>query len=347
MRYIATPVMIAMRLVDLIHAAILRQDPCHNPFCRSPLPAPCSPCYVTYSPSPIRHPFRALLYYPIMKIAIIGCGYVGSALGKTLAVQRHDVVGTTTTPSRTDELRQLGLTPALLDVSNVDQLHNLLADREAVYLTIAPTRRGTDYRDVYLAAAKALATATENTSAKRIIYTGSTRIYGQDDGSWVDETSPTDPRDENGRILLQTEQTLLDMAAQPGAAALRATPRKPVNVTVLRLGGIYGPDRDYRRRIRGLAGTTRTDGNLYVNLIHLDDIVQALVALLTVPYHGVLNLVDDSPEQRRAMYDRTLNEVNLPPIQWHKDEEATGLGKRVSNDLIKQTLGITLMHPTH
>jgi len=287
--------------------------------------------------------------------------------------QGHDIVATTTTPSHIDELRQLGLTPALLNIANVDQLRDLLADREAVYLTIARSRRGVDYRDVYLAAAQSLASAATGTPVKRIIYTGSTRIYGQDDGSWVDESSPTEPKDENGRTLLQTEGTLLQdlpnsredplltspldkggtRGVLPGATTPRAVPMPkqrqppPVTVTILRLGGIYGPDRDYRRRIRGLAGTTRTDADLYVNLIHLDDIVQALMALLSVPYHGVLNLVDDSPEQRGTMYDRVLNEANLRPIQWRKDEETTGLGKRVHNDLIKRTLDITLMHPTH
>jgi nucleoside-diphosphate-sugar epimerase len=269
-----------------------------------------------------------------MKTAIIGCGYVGTALGRTLATDGHDIVATTTTPSRTDELRDQGLTPALLDIADVDRLHDLLADREAVYLTIAPTGRDVDYRDVYLAAAQSLVSAITDTPVRRIIYTGSTRVYGQDDGSWVHESSQTEPRDENGRVLLQTEQTLMGNTTGLGA-------------TILRLGGIYGPERDYRRRIRGLAGTTRTDGDLYVNLVHLDDIVQALVALLTLPYHGVLNLVDDSPERRRAMYDRVLEEANLSPIRWTERKGITGHGKRVRNDLIKRTLGITLRHPTH
>ncbi len=269
-----------------------------------------------------------------MRIAIIGCGYVGSALGKVLAASRHDVVGTTTTSSRVEELRPLGVRPELLDIADVGRLHQILGDREVVYLTLAPGQRGVDYRDVYLAAAESLIKATTNTPVRRIIHTSSTRVYGHDDGTWVDESSPTGPMDENGRVLLQTEETLLQQSPT-------------TVVTVLRLGGIYGPGRDYARRIRSLAGTKRSDGDLYGNLIHLDDIVGALVALLDVAYHGVLNLVDDRPEQRRILYDRILNEAGLPAVRWVHDEQSASLGKRVRNDLIKRTLNLELKYPMH
>ncbi|MGD2108900.1 MAG: SDR family oxidoreductase [Phycisphaerae bacterium] len=272
-----------------------------------------------------------------MKILIIGCGYVGSALGQTLIQLGHEVVGTTTTPSRLDELENLGITPMQLDLTDADRLRDALREQDTVYLTIAPRQRGMNYRDVYLAAARRLVDAIRETSVRRIIYTGSTRVYGQTDGTWVDETSPTNPSDENGEVLLQTEQTLLRGVEPPTTAA------------VLRLGGIYGPDRDFKQRIRTLAGTARTDADLYVNLVHLDDIVAALIALLTVPYHGVLNLVDDSPERRQDLYDRTLAEASLPPVRWERPpaDDATRLGKRVRNDLVKRTLNLTLKHPAH
>lgn len=271
----------------------------------------------------------------VKRVAILGCGYVGTALGRSLAARGHDVVGTTTTPSREDELRGAGIRPAVLDLADLDELAALLADRDAVYLTIAPKTRGADYRYVYLAAATKLMAAVEATPVRRIIYTSSTRVYGQDDGSWVDESSPTEPKDDQGRALLATERVLLDR----GAASSRS-------VTVVRLSGIYGPGRDPAVRIRGLAGTTRDDGHAYVNMVHLDDIAGALSALLAIDHHGVLNLGDDTPMTRRDYYDGVLRSAGLPAIQWRQPGGEVRRGKRIRNERIKSLLSLTLRYPS-
>ncbi len=81
--------------------------------------------------------------------------------------------------------------------------------------------------------------------------------------------------------------------------------------------------------------------------MHRDDIVQAILKLLEIPYHGVLNLSDDQPATRREYYDRLLAAARLPPIHWIAPPGKPSLGKRVRNELIKQTLGLKLLHPTH
>ena len=273
------------------------------------------------------------------RVAIIGCGYIGSALGETLVRAGHDVVGTTTTPDRADELRREGIRPEVVQVAGVERLHEILGDREAVYLTIAPRTRGEDYRDVYLAAARAVVTAVDGTAVRRIIYTSSTRVYGVNDGSWVDESTPPTPRDENGHILREVEQVLLGAEKPPRDSADR-------RVSVVRMSAIYGPERKMEKFIHAAAGTERSDGEGWVNLIHRDDIVMALTALLDVAHHGVLNLSNDRPERRRRLYDRILAEADLPPITWTAADPPTGLGKRIRNDLIERTLGLTLEHPT-
>lgn len=297
------------------------------------------------------------------RIAIIGCGYVGSALGEALVRRGHEVVGTTTTPGRKEELRALGIEPQVIEVAEVKRLHAMLTDREAVFLTVAPPRRGECYREVYLGGVKNLLVAIDGTAVTRIVYTSSTRVYGQGDGGWVDESSPTAPQDENGRILVEAEDALLAAKGDHGEQVNctgpqdAQTPRGPksagrrheqeVFATVVRLGGIYGPGRDVVARIHSRAGTERSDGDAYVNLIHLDDIVSALSALVDVRHHGVLNLTDDQPEPRREFYDRVLSRADLRPIHWLPGDMPARKGKRVRNDLIKNTLGLVLKHPTH
>ncbi len=298
-----------------------------------------------------------------IRVAIIGCGYVGSALGETLARGGHDVVGTTRSADRAAELQRLGIRHEIAEIADQQRLREIFADRDAVYLTVAPRRHGEQYHETFLRGVRTLLAAARSTPVRRIIYTSSTRVYGQDDGSWVDESSPTEPRDEPGLVLLEAERALLNGAGglatglAPSAAPRNEAPggSQPVNrdgermvcATVVRLGGIYGPGRDSTRRILASAGTRREDGDRYINMIHLEDIVAALAALLDVRHHGVLNLSDDEPALRCEYYDRVLSQAGLPPICWVRGDGPVSRGKRIRNDLIKRTLDLALKHPTH
>ena len=88
-----------------------------------------------------------------------------------------------------------------------------------------------------------------------------------------------------------------------------------ITATILRLCGIYGPDRGPQRFAHRFSGQVRTDGEAYLNLVHRDDIVEALYLLLHKPYPGVLNLNDDCPTTRREYYDRLLSQAGPHP-QW-------------------------------
>ena len=271
----------------------------------------------------------------IHRVTVIGCGHVGTALACSLSRAGHSVIGTTTTRARVDDLRRLGLQPEIVKVSDVDRLRAVCEDRDTIYLTVAPKQRGDDYRDVYLVAVTNLLSVVRGTSATNIIYTSSTRVYGQDDGSWVDESSAIEPTDAKGRVLLETEQRLLEGSAEIGVSA-----------TVVRLCGIYGPGRDVAGNVQRSSGTERDDGDKYINMIHIDDIVTALSAFLDVRHHGAFNLSDDRPTTRREFFDRLLAERGMPPVKWRTPAKPH-LGKRIRNDLIKKTLNLTLKHPTH
>lgn len=273
---------------------------------------------------------------PARCVAIVGCGYVGCALGRALVEAGCHVRGTTTTPGRVEELRAGGMEPALLDLRESSRLHDLLQDRDACYLTVAPGSRSRDYREVYLDGARALADAIVGTPVRRVVYTSSTRVYGQEDGRWVDEDSPTEPADANGQALLEAERILLAL----GHAAASG-----VRVTVLRLAGIYGPGRDFRARITARAGEARTDGDEFLNLIHVDDVAAVLAKLLSVEHHGVFTLADHEPLLRRELYDAVLRQAGQPPIRWMPPAVPPPRGKRVRNQRIKDALNLTLRYP--
>ena len=266
----------------------------------------------------------------IHRFAIVGCGYVGTALGRRLSGEALDVVGTTTTPARLPELESAGIRGVVLHLSDAEGLRHLLHDREGVVFCAAPGRPGGSHREVYHDGALNIAAATLGSSVRRMLYTSSTRVYAQNDGQWVDESSITQPPDEDGRSLVQAEQTLLHVRG---------------NVTVLRLGGIHGPGRELVARVASYAGALRDDGATYVNLIHLDDIVEVLRLLLRQEHHGILNLTDGRPVSRRELYDEILASLRLPPIRWQVPPTAVLRGKRVSSQRLARMLSKTFASP--
>ncbi len=273
-------------------------------------------------------------------VVILGCGTLGTALGARLSAGggpggARRVIGTTTSPGRVEELRAAGIVPEILELPDPEALACILGGAGAVFLTVA-AGRDRSYRDVYLGGARALAEALPGSPVESVVFTSSTAVYGQDDGGWVDESSPTEPRTENGRILLEAERALQEGARSSGVTA-----------TVLRLSGLHGPDRGPQRVAPRFSGTTRTGGDSYLNLVHQDDVVEALLLLLERPYDGVLCLSDDHPTTRREYYDRILAELGLPPIRWEPHEGAGGRGRRVRNARIKRELGLELRHPCH
>jgi len=278
----------------------------------------------------------------ILRVTIIGCGYVGTAVGVELVRQGKQVRATTTTASRVAELGALGFEAAVWRAGDVAALRTLVQDQEGVVLCVAPGARGADYREVYWRAVESLVAALPETSVRRVVYTSSTRVYGQDAGEWVDEQSETSPRDENGRVLLEAENLLLE-----GVERLAQSESRELTSTVLRLCGIYGPGRDPAERVLKLAGQARDDGGEWVNLIHREDIAQAIIRLLAITHQGALNLSDDRPTTRQQYYDRLLARGGVAPMAWTKPTEGAPCGKRVSNRAIKELLDMQLQFPQH
>jgi nucleoside-diphosphate-sugar epimerase len=285
-----------------------------------------------------------------MKVAIVGSGYIGTALGVQLleAGAAVEVRATTTSAARLDELASLGFKPYELVLGGTGEsrrqgnLVDILRGTALVYFTAAAGgRQNIDrYRRIYVEGGRELVNAAAEAGVGRLIYTSSCSVYGQTDGGWVNEQSPTRPSTEHGDVLLEAERVLLD-----------ADEASSVESTILRLSGIYGPNRGPQNFADRLAGQEKTGGEAYLNLIHRDDVVEALVRLAAVRHRGVLNWSDDRPATRREYYDRILSDADLPLVRWIEDPSAApgedDRGKRVANGLAKRTLGLELRHPTH
>ena len=245
-----------------------------------------------------------------MKVLVAGCGFVGEPLRQSLAGDGHEAVGITLSGSDTTGACDIA------DPAAVEALAERIGAIDAI-AHCASSGRGGDrakrYRDVYLRGSEHLA---RSFAGARLILTSSTSVYGQTDGSVIDESSPAEPRAETGRILLEAEEFVL------GAGG-----------SVARLAGIYGPGRSFLLR-RFLEGAARIDGR-WINQIHRDDAASALAFLLVEnPPGGIYNVTDDTPLAQQDCYAE-LSARFGPPIppagEPDLDRSRGWTSKRVSN----------------
>ncbi len=261
-----------------------------------------------------------------MKIAIIGCGYVGTAIARRWSQEGHTVTATTTTPSRLKELEAVAKRGVVIKGNDVDALQEILPGQEVVLLSLGDRSR-TKYKETYLETAKTLVEILKQApTVKQVIYTSSYSVYGNQGGNWADENSEVMPGNDNDKILYETERALL--------AAI--TPQQ--RVCVFRLGGIYGPGRSLEKIFSPLAGITRPGaGGYFTNWSHLDDIVGALEFARAKELQGVYNLVSDVPVIGRELVKAVCDRYNLPPVSWDASApETRTLNVRVSNQKLKE-----------
>jgi len=214
------------------------------------------------------------------RVLIAGCGYVGSALATHLHVRGDAVFALRRSPTPLGE----GIGTIALDLS-AEIPDALLPDAidTVVYAASADERSLPAYRRAYVDGPTRLATylRLRGDPLRRFVLLSSTGVYGQTDGSWVDESTPTQGHG-TGAVLAEGEQMLLAQTPQ---------------AVVLRLGGIYGPGRRnlIDRVLAGMAGCPE-GAPVFTNRIHLDDIVAAIDHILTLDAPERIYLgVDDEP----------------------------------------------------
>ena len=272
---------------------------------------------------------------------IIGCGYLGERVAHRWLAQGARVAALTRSPERAKAFRRASIEPVIGDVLE-PALLEALPDAETVLYAVGYDRRsGRSQREVYVAGLEnALARIARRT--RRLIYISSVSVYGQSDGETVDERSPCTPNRENGQACLDAEAVVWKHFA-PGSA-------EESGACVLRLTGIYGPHRllqrvDALRAGEPIAG----DPDGWLNLIHVGDAVNAVLACEERGRAGETYLVcDDEPVRRRDYYARLASVIGAPVPQFEGSGGRTsGLNKRCSNRKLREELGVELAFPTY
>ncbi|MEN6494418.1 MAG: SDR family oxidoreductase [Thermoguttaceae bacterium] len=271
---------------------------------------------------------------------VVGCGYLGSRVAQRWLSAGQTVYAVTRSAEHAEELRGQGVQPIVADVTRPETLQGLPEVEAAFFAVGYDPRSGLSRQAVYVDGLRNVLNRLSDRAA-RVIFTSSTGVYGQAEGDWVDEDSPCRPTREAGLALLAAEELL--RGHRFGQRSL-----------VLRLAGIYGPGRIAKLAdvLAGRPIVTQADG--YVNLIHVDDAAEAVLAAETRAQSPRVYLISDGhPTKRKEFYTHlaTLLGREAPAFLAPPPETRRALrsatDKRVSNRRMREELRVKLRYPSY
>lgn len=275
------------------------------------------------------------------KLFCFGFGYTAAWLALRLRAFGWTVAGTTTDPEKRDFLQAQGIEAQLYDHNHtIMDPWTTFQDVTHVLVSIPPSAEGDIVADVHgddLAQAQNL---------KWVGYLSTTAVYGNTDGNWVDENSALEPSSRRGTLRARAEQQWLSYYVGD---------HLPLHI--FRLSGIYGPGRSAVDSVRaGTARRLRKQGHVF-NRIHVEDIVETLIASMNAPNPGAIyNVADDMPSSSEDVVTFACNLIGIDPpalVTFDQAEMAPIVrsfykdNKRVKNDRIKDELGVKLLYPDY
>ena len=273
-----------------------------------------------------------------MKKLILGCGYLGRRVAQAWLERGREVLALTRSAERAGELAASGIRPIVGDVTDSLDLSDCSEIDTVLFAVGFDRTAGKAIRDVYVAGLRRTLDQLP-TLPRRFIYISSTGVFAQNEGQWVDERCACEPVREGGQACLDAEQLL-----QQHAIGQRAI--------ILRLAGIYGPDRLPKLQDIVAGKPLAVPANGYVNLIHVEDAVQIVLAAedqLTPP--ELLLVSDGHPVSRGDFYRELARVTNSPEPRFEDPLAATAerasTSKRIDSRLLRERIRFTYRYPSY
>ncbi len=267
-----------------------------------------------------------------MTSAVVGAGYLGRRAARLLRERGCSVITTAVSDASLESLRRKGFDARRLDLESPETF-SVIADATAVVLCPAPSDSSEDgYRRLYGEGIPRLAAyLAARPQPPRVVYTSSSSVYREASGEWVDESGAVDRERAKPAALLTAEDAVL---------------APPLAGVVLRLAGIYGPERN--RIAALLSGTLQLPpAGEVANQIHIDDAAKAAIFLLERGAPGEIYLgVDSAPTPRAEFYAWLAEKVGThAPAPGDASAGGRGGNKQCSNKKLLG-LGFTFSHPS-
>lgn len=264
-------------------------------------------------------------------ISILGCGWLGLPLAKSLLQKGFLIKGSTTSLEKMPVLKNAGIDAfqiVLLEEEIAGKMDNFLSNSEILIIDIPPKLRG-NVSENFVQKIKNLIPFIEKSTVTKVLFISSTAVYS--DNFSIDliaeETLPN-PETKNGKQLLEAEKWL------------QKNPN--FKTTSIRFGGLIGED---RQPIKFLAGKENLENpEAPINLIHQADCIGIITEILRKNCFGeTFNAVTPFHPTRKTYYQQKAQELKLSIPKF--DETKPSVGKIISSEKIKTVLEYTFQKP--
>lgn len=260
-------------------------------------------------------------------VSILGCGWLGTELGKKLMSNGYIVKGSTGTSDRYNQLEFTGIQPFYIRVEPESVISDYLSFFNADILVIAiPPKRVKDILDIFPKQINQVIQLIRQLKIPRVLFISSTSVYESTNGT-VREKETGNPEKPGGQAILKAEKMLME--------------EEGFQTTIVRFGGLIGANRN---PAHFLAGKRDVAGNVPVNLIHRTDCVDILFEIIRKDIWGeVFNAVSPGHPTKREFYTKAAEVSELPVPQFTDNPEKF---KIVSSDKLIQQLGYSFTYPS-
>jgi nucleoside-diphosphate-sugar epimerase len=240
------------------------------------------------------------------KITIAGLGWLGKALATRLQLMGYTVKGSVTDAEKAKDLTRSNIAayPVIIAESGVSGLvETLLADTDVLLIMIPPGLRKNTGANYALKMAHFLH-VIERSEVKKVILISSTSVYDDAQGMVTEKDAPQ-PDTNAAKQLYDVEQIFFNTPA--------------FETTIVRFGGLFGGSRNPVKFLAGRKGLT--NGDAPVNMIHRDDCIGILTAIIKQDAFGhIINAVSPNHPTKKEYYTKQANELGLEPPEYSQEE---------------------------
>lgn len=264
------------------------------------------------------------------QISILGCGWLGLPLAKSLIEKGFSVKGSTTSFEKISILKDNGIDAFQIEIGESEikgEINSFLENSEILIIDIPPKLRGASSEN-FVKKIQNLISFIEKSAVEKVIFISSTSVYS-DDNSIVKEDTKPNPDTESGKQLLEAENLL------------QSNP--DFKTTVIRFGGLIGEE---RHPIHFLAGKQNIENpDAPINLIHQKDCIRIIESIIKSDcWNETFNAVAPFHPTRKTYYTQKATELNLSLPEFN--DEKKSLGKTIISDKLEKILEYKFQNTT-
>jgi nucleoside-diphosphate-sugar epimerase len=265
-----------------------------------------------------------------IQISILGCGWLGLPLAKSLLEKGFSIKGSTTSLDKISVLENIGIEAFQIELSESEikgEIDLFLSNSEILIIDIPPKLRSVTSEN-FVKKIQNLIPFIEKAKIEKVVFISSTSVYGEGNSIVTEVTKPS-PDTESGKQLLASENIL------------HSNPN--FKTTVIRFGGLIGED---RHPIRSLAGRKNIENpEAPINLIHQTDCIGMIKRIIEQNCFGeIFNAVAPFHPTKKEYYTKKAIELGLPLPEF--EQSKSSVGKTILSTKVETVLNYKFQNTT-